>query len=307
MIGRDDIEAAAARIAGRVRVTPCVELETAGGPAVLKLECLQHSGSFKARGAFNSLLSQPMPAAGVIAASGGNHGAAVAFAARALGVPAEIFVPEIASPAKLQRIRDAGATVTVVGANYAEALAASQARQAESGALVIHAYDQPATLAGQGTVAREFLAQAPELDTLLVAVGGGGLVGGMAAWCHAAGGPKVVAVEPETARALDAALQAGAPTDVEVSGLAADSLGARRVGELMFPIAQTAVAQVALVDDAAIREAQRHLWRELRVVAEPGGAAALAALLSGRYRPAAGERVGVLVCGANCDPASVAS
>lgn len=306
MIGRDEIEAAAERIAGRVRITPLVELEVEGATVVLKLECLQHSGSFKARGAFNSLLSQPVPPAGVIAASGGNHGAAVAFAARALGQRAEIFVPRISSPAKLQRIRDYGAEVVVTGADYAEAFAASQARAAESGAHVVHAYDQPATLAGQGTVAREFLAQASELDTLLVAVGGGGLIGGMAAWCHAVGGPKVVAVEPRTARALDAALEAGAPVDVEVSGLAADSLGARRVGELMFPIARQAVAAVALVDDAAIKAAQRHLWRELRVVAEPGGATALAALLSGAYRPAAGERVGVLVCGANCDPASVA-
>ncbi len=305
MIDRDAIEAAAERIAGRVRVTPCVELESDAGPVVLKLECLQHSGSFKARGAFNALLSQAVPAAGVIAASGGNHGAAVAFAARALGVAAEIFVPEISSPAKLQRIRDYGARVTVTGADYAEAYAASQQRAAASGALVVHAYDQEATLAGQGTVAREFLAQAPGLDTLLVAVGGGGLIGGMAAWCHAAGGPKVVAVEPETARALDAALAAGAPTDVAVSGLAADSLGARRVGALMFPIARQAGVAVALVEDAAIKAAQQRLWRDLRVVAEPGGAAALAALLSGRYRPAKGERVGVLVCGANCDPASV--
>lgn len=309
MIGRDEIEAAAGRIAGRVRLTPVVELEVEGAPVVLKLECLQHSGSFKARGAFNALLSQPVPAAGAIAASGGNHGAAVAFAARALGQRAEIFVPTISSPAKLQRIRDYGAEVVVTGADYAEAFAASQERARASGALVVHAYDQPATLAGQGTVAREFCAQARQheggLDTLLVAVGGGGLIGGMAAWCQAVGGPKVVAVEPRTARALDAALEAGAPVDVEVSGIAADSLGARRVGELMFPIARQAVAAVALVDDEAIRAAQRHLWRELRVVAEPGGAAALAALLSGAYRPASGERVGVLVCGANCDPGSV--
>ena len=306
MIGRDEIEAAAERIAGRVRLTPVVELEVEGAPVVLKLESLQHSGSFKARGAFNALLSQPVPEAGAIAASGGNHGAAVAFAARALGQRAEIFVPTISSPAKLQRIRDYGAEVVVTGADYAEAFAASRERAQASGALAVHAYDQPATLAGQGTVAREFCAQAPGLDTLLVAVGGGGLIGGMAAWCRAVGGPKVVAVEPRTARALDAALEAGAPVDVEVSGIAADSLGARRVGELMFPIARQAVAAVALVDDEAIRGAQRHLWRELRVVAEPGGGAALAALLSGAYRPAAGERVGVLVCGANCDPGSVA-
>jgi len=300
-VTREAIEAAAARLAGRVRETPCVVLDG----LVLKLEGLQHSGSFKARGAFNSLLSQPLPAAGVIAASGGNHGAAVAFAAQALGHPAEIFVPEIASPAKLQRIRDCGARVTVTGATYAEAFAACEARQRETGALLVHAYDQPATLAGQGTVAREFLAQSPGLDTLLVAVGGGGLIGGMAAWCAAVGGPKVVAVEPEGCATLNAALAAGHPVDVPVSGLAADSLGARRVGALMFPIAQRAVAQSVLVEDGAIKEAQRHLWRQLRVVAEPGGAAALAALLSGRYLPAKSERVGVLICGANCDPASV--
>jgi threonine dehydratase len=298
---REEIEAAARRIEAHVRVTPCVALDG----LVLKLEGLQHSGSFKARGAFNSLLSQPVPEAGVIAASGGNHGAAVAYAAQALGKAAEIFVPEIASPAKLQRIRDCGARVIVTGATYAEAFAACEARQRESGALLVHAYDQAATLAGQGTVAREFLAQAPGLDSLLVAVGGGGLIGGMAAWCAAVGGPKVVAVEPESCATLHAALEAGRPVDVPVSGLAADSLGARRVGRLMFPIAQTAVARSVLVEDGAIKEAQRHLWRELRVVAEPGGAAALAALLSGRYAPAKGERVGVLICGANCDPASV--
>ena len=300
-VTREEIEAAARRIEGQVRETPCVRLDG----LVLKLEGLQHSGSFKARGAFNALLSQPVPAAGVIAASGGNHGAAVAFAAQALGHPAEIFVPEIASPAKLARIRDCGARVSVTGATYAEAFAACEARQRESGALLVHAYDQPATLAGQGTVAREFLAQAPGLDTLLIAVGGGGLIGGMAAWCAAVGGPKVVAVEPESCATLNAALAAGHPVDVPVSGLAADSLGARRVGALMFPIAQRAVAQSVLVEDGAIKEAQRHLWRQLRVVAEPGGAAALAALLSGRYLPAKSERVGVLICGANCDPASV--
>jgi threonine dehydratase len=300
-VTREEIEAAAARIAGQVRVTPCVALDG----LVLKLEGLQHSGSFKARGAFNALLSQRVPESGVIAASGGNHGAAVAYAAQALGYPAEIFVPEIASPAKLARIRECGARVTVTGATYAEAFAACEARQRASGALLVHAYDQPATLAGQGTVAREFLTQAPDLDTLLVAVGGGGLIGGMAAWCAAVGGPKVVAVEPEGCATLHAALAAGQPVDVPVSGLAADSLGARRVGALMFPIAQRAVAQSVLVEDGAIKEAQRHLWQQLRVVAEPGGAAALAALLSRRYVPAKGERVGVLICGANCDPASV--
>jgi len=307
LIGRKEIEAAAARIAGRVRETPVVSLDLPGGGSViLKLESLQHSGSFKARGAFNSLLSQAVPAAGVIAASGGNHGAAVAFAARALGHKATIVVPEIATPAKLQRIRDYGAEVVVRGAFYAEALAASEELAARSGALVVHAYDQPATLAGQGTVAREFLAQVPGLETLLIAVGGGGLIGGVAAWCRATKGPKVAGVEPELAPTLHSALAEGSPVDVEVGGLAADSLGARRVGALVFPIAQAAVAEVVLVKDAAIRDAQRLLWRELRVVAEPGGAAALAALLTGRYAVRPGERIGILICGANCDPGSVA-
>lgn len=309
MIDRTAIEAAAARIAGRVRRTPVIEVEPAAfgsaGPLVLKLECLQATGSFKPRGAFTRMLSHPVPTAGVIAASGGNHGAAVAYAAHELGHQAEIFVPEIASPAKLARIRSYGAQVTVTGASYAEAFAAMERRAAETGALVVHAYDQPEVVAGQGTVGRELEAQAPELDTLLVAVGGGGLIGGIAAW-YAGKGLRVVGVEPASSCALHAALAAGEPVDVAVSGIAADSLGARRVGSIMFEIARQAVDRVVLVEDAAIRAAQGALWREVRLVAEPGGATALAALTAGAYRPAEGERVGVLVCGANADPGSVA-
>ncbi len=307
--GKMAIEQAAARIAPHVRRTPVIDLAagTFDGFAfqlTLKLECLQVTASFKPRGAFNRMLSATVPASGVIAASGGNHGIAVAHAARTLGYRAEIFVPEVISPAKVARLKELGATVNIVGKVYADALAASQQRAAETGALVLHAYDQPEILAGQGTVAREFEQQAPGLDTVLVAVGGGGLIGGMAAWYR--GATKLVAVEPRTSRALDAALQAGAPVDVEVSGVAADSLGARRIGALMFPLARRFVERVVLVEDAAIVAAQKALWRGLRIVAEPGGAAAMAAILSGAYRPAPGERVGVLVCGANCDPGSVA-
>lgn len=308
MIGPEDIEAAARRIDGYVRRTPVLALAPGellpGVPVSVKLECLQHAGSFKPRGAFNRMLSVPVPAAGVIAASGGNHGLATALAAKVLGHRAEIFVPEIAHPAKVERLRAFDARVHVTGRDYAEAFAASAARQVETGALVVHAYDQPEILAGQGTVAREFEAQAPDLDTVLVAVGGGGLIGGMAAWY--AGRARVIGVEPGTSCALAAALRAGAPVDVEVSGIAADSLGARRIGRLAFEAAGRYVERVVLVSDDAIREAQRTLWRQLRVVAEPGGAAALSALLSGAYDPEPGERVGVLVCGANCAPGDVA-
>ena len=306
MTGPADIEAAARRIAPHVRVTPVLQTEAAafGTAVALKLECLQHAGSFKPRGAFNRILSTTVPAAGVIAASGGNHGLAVAFAARALGYRAEVFVPEIATPVKQQRLRELGAVLTVTGRDYAEAFAACEARQRDSGALLVHAYDQREVLAGQGTTAREFEAQVPDLDTVLVAVGGGGFAGGIAAWFQ--GRVRVVAVEPETSCALHAALEAGAPVDVPVSGIAADSLGARRIGTLAFDVARRYVARTVLVSDAAIREAQRALWREVRVAAEPGGATALAALISGAYRPAPGERLGALVCGANCDPGSVA-
>jgi threonine dehydratase len=308
MTGPDAIRDAAQRIAPHVRVTPVIDVPAGtfalAHPLTLKLECLQVTASFKPRGAFNRMLSAAVPASGVIAASGGNHGIAVAYAAKTLGHRAEIFVPEVISPAKVARLKELGAAVNITGKVYGDALAASQERAAETGALVLHAYDQPEILAGQGTVAREFAGQSPELDTVLVAVGGGGLIGGMAAWYR--GKTKLVGVEPATSRALHAALEAGKPVDVEVNGVAADSLGARRVGALMFPLAREFIERVVLVDDDAITAAQKALWRALRVVAEPGGAAALAAVLSGAYRPAAGERVGVLVCGANCDPASVA-
>ena len=305
--GRADIDAAAARVGDRVRTTPVLApgrgaLDSAAH-VVLKLECLQHAGSFKPRGAFNRVLAAArVPDAGLIAASGGNHGAAVAYVARELGLRAEIFVPEIVAPAKLARLADYGAQVRIGGARYADALAASQARALDTGALAVHAYDDADVIAGQGGVAREFEAQA-DLDTVLVAVGGGGLVAGVAAWY--AGRTRVVAVEPRTSRALHAALEAGAPCDVDVAGVAADSLGARRVGELAFAIARATGVASVLVDDDAIRAAQRTLWSSARVFAEPGGATALAALLSGAYVPRPGERVGVIVCGANGDPSSV--
>jgi threonine dehydratase len=308
MTTRPAIEAAAARIAPHIRRTPVLVLPGTAlgtpGEIVLKLEQLQVSGSFKARGAFNALLQSGAGTAGVIAASGGNHGAAVAHAAGALGIRAEIYVPAISAPSKVVRIREAGAVVVQGGDTYAEAFAASESRRAETGAVSIHAYDQPEVLAGQGTVAREFEADAPGLTHVLVAVGGGGLIGGVASW-FAGSGTKVVAVEPEGCPTLFSALKAGAPVDAPVGGVAADSLGARRVGSLMFEVAREVVRDSVLVTDDAIREAQRRLWSACRVVAEPGGATALAALTSGAWVPPDGARVGVLVCGGNCDPGSV--
>jgi len=299
------IEDAARRIAGDIRRTPLLRLPPWG---VLKLEMLQLSGSFKPRGAFNRMRAAGVGPAGVIAASGGNHGAAVAAAAQSLGVPAEIFVPEIAAEAKRERIRAYGARLVVGGASYDEARQASELRAAETGALMVHAYDQAEVLAGQGTVAREWEEQAPDLTHLLIAVGGGGLLGGIAAW-HAGSGVTLVAVEPEGCPGLHLALAAGRPVPAPVGGLAADSLGARQVGALMFPLAASLLAQgrlaLATVTDEAIRAAQQALWREARLVAEPGGAAALAALISGAWVPPAGARVGVLICGANTDPAAV--
>jgi threonine dehydratase len=308
MTTRPAIEAAAARIAPHIRRTPVLVLPGTAlgtpGEIVLKLEQLQVSGSFKARGAFNALLQSGAGTAGVIAASGGNHGAAVAHAAGALGIRAEIYVPAISAPSKVVRIREAGAVVVQGGDTYAEAFAASESRRAETGAVSIHAYDQPEVLAGQGTVAREFEADAPGLTHVLVAVGGGGLIGGVASW-FAGSGTQVVAVEPEGCPTLFSALKAGAPVDAPVGGVAADSLGARRVGSLMFEVARKVVRDSVLVTDDAIREAQRRLWSACRVVAEPGGATALAALTSGAWVPPDGARVGVLVCGGNCDPGSV--
>jgi threonine dehydratase len=308
-VGRADVAAAAARIAGRVRRTPVLRVSglDMGLPhdVALKLELLQVAGSFKPRGAFNRMLSAaPLPAAGVVAASGGNHGAAVACAARALGARAEVFVPEIAGAAKRALIAGHGAKLVVGGAAYDEACVASEVRAAETGALLVHAYDQPEVLAGQGTVAAEFEEDAPDLTHLLVAVGGGGLIGGVAAWHAGRGGVEVVGVEPEGCPALSAALRAGGPVPAPVGGLAADSLGARQVGRLAFAVARRHVAASVLVPDAAIRAAQRALWDAARVVAEPGGAAALAALLCGAWRAPSGARVGVVVCGGNCDPRS---
>jgi threonine dehydratase len=307
MVSRADIETAHHRIAPYIRETPVIALEPGalGVPTalLLKLESLQHTGSFKPRGAFNRLLTSDVPASGVIAASGGNHGIAVAYAAQQLGIPAEIFVPTISAPVKIDRIRAYGAQVTVTGKAYAEAFAASQKRAQETGALVVHAYDQPEVLAGQGTLGREWESQVEEIDTLLIAVGGGGLIGGIAAWF--AGRITIIGVEPEGSSAFAAALRAGELVDVSVRSIAADSLGARRVGALMFALTRQYRVNCLLVSDAAIQEAQRRLWQELRVVAEPGGATALAALTSGVYQPAPGERVGVLICGGNTDPGTV--
>jgi threonine dehydratase len=270
------------------------------GRISLKLELLQHSGSFKPRGAFNSVLSAGVSGDGLLAASGGNHGLAVAYVARALGVPAEVFVPTSASPVKINWLHSYGATVTIGGDFYADAYAACQQRAAESRALVVHAYDGLATVAGQGTLARELDQQMPGVDTVLVAVGGGGLVGGVASWYG--GRAQVVAVEPARIPTLAAALSAGGPVDVEVGGVAADSLGARRIGGVGYAAAVAAGVTSVLVTEEAILTARQLLWDELRVAAETGGATALAALISGAYRPAAGEHVAVIVCGGNTDP-----
>ncbi|MEI8178896.1 threonine/serine dehydratase [Aestuariivirga sp.] len=299
MITREAITRAAARITHHVRRTPVVSVTVEGVelPVTLKLELLQHAGSFKSRGAFNTLLQASVGPGGVATASGGNHGAAVAYASRQLGHRAKIFVPEISSPAKVARIASYGAEVVQRGANYSEALALCEAWVAESGATGVHAYDAEATLEGQGTLGRELEAQAPGLDTLLVAVGGGGLIGGIAAWYQS--GVKIVGVEPQTCNTLHAAMAAGERVAVRPSGLATDSLGASTVGKLMFEIAKDHIAQVTLISDDDIRNAQRHLWREMQLVTEPGGAAAFAALLSGAYKPEKDERIGVVVCGAN--------
>jgi threonine dehydratase len=308
----DDIVAAAARVAPHVRQTPLWKLPSsalglpADAPAFavwLKLEQLQRSGSFKARGMFNRLLSNPIPAAGVIAASGGNAGIATALAAQALGVPAEIFVPSISPPAKRERLAALGAHVVVGGDAYADALKACGARQRETGALMTHAYDQLEVVAGAGTLAREIELEAGRPDAVLVSVGGGGLIGGIAAWFE--GRSRVVGLEPELAATLHGARAAGQPVDVPVSGIAADSLGARRIGAIAWDIAQRHVAQSLLLTDEAIRAAQQFLWREFKLAVEPAAALPLAALQSGIVQPAAGERVCLIVCGANLDPATL--
>ncbi len=301
-IDRPDVIATRDLIAPYIRRTPVLALEPGDfglGAFALhaKLELLQHAGSFKTRGAFANLLAREVPAAGVVAASGGNHGAAVAYAAMRRGVHATIFVPSISPPAKLDRIRAYGAELVVAGDRYADALEASLAHVAATGALPVHAFDQRETLLGQATLGAELEEQLPELDTLLVAVGGGGLIGGIAAWY--AGRVRIVAVEPEGAPTLARALAAGKPVDAPTEGIAADSLAPRRVGELMFPYAQRYVERVVLVTDEAIRAAQHALLRALTVVAEPGGAAAFAALLSRAYVPSPDERVCVLVSGGN--------
>ncbi|UVK56788.1 threonine/serine dehydratase [Mesorhizobium sp. AR02] len=306
-VTRERIAAMEPRIRPYIRHTPVLRVDMADfdRPPLavdLKLECLQHSGSFKARGAFTNLLERPVPAAGVVAASGGNHGAAVAYAAMRLGHKATIFVPEVSPQAKLDRIRGYGADLVVGGARYAEALAASERFAEETGALQIHAFNQEETLVGQGTLGLEIERDLPEIDTLLVAVGGGGLIGGIAAWY--AGRIRIIAIEPEGAPTLHRAFEAGHPVDAPAEGIAADSLAPKRVGEMMFPIAEAFVERSLLVSDDDIIAAQKALWNRVRIISEPGGAAAFAAILSGRYAPAPGERVAVLVCGANANPAN---
>jgi threonine dehydratase len=301
-IGRIEIARNYELIRPHIRRTPVIEVDAADfglppAPLALKLEFLQHTGSFKTRGAVTNILTRDVPPTGVVAASGGNHGVAIAWAARRFQKPARIFVPTVASPTKMERIRSYGADLVVTGDRYNDALVASQEWTVQSGAMPIHAYEQCETLVGQGSVGLEMEEQAPDIDTLLVACGGGGLIGGIAAWY--AGRVRVIGVEPEAAPTLSRALEAGHPVDAPAGGIAADSLAPRQVGHIMFPIAQRYVERVVLVEDDAIRAAQSTLWDKLRIVAEPGGAAAMAALLCGRYRPASGEKVAILICGAN--------
>lgn len=303
---QDEITAAANRIADHIQITPTVDVtaDWLPCPVSFKLEQMQHTGTFKARGAFNSLLSGDLPKigpkAGIVAASGGNHGAAVAYAAHKLGYKAAIFVPEMAGPSKIDLIRRAGADLRVVPGEYADALRAAQIYEADTGAAQIHAYDGLGTVVGQGTMMREWERQGLAADTVLIAVGGGGLIGGSLAWLQ--GARKVVAVEPETSCALNAALAAGKPVDVDVSGVAANALGAKRIGQYCFDLSRAHLGDSVLVSDDAITRAQLLLWQNLRQLVEPAGATALAALLSGAYTPAPGERVAVLICGANPAP-----
>jgi threonine dehydratase len=301
-IGRGDISGIERLIRPYIRFTPVVELsgQDFGLSDIrlsLKLESLQYAGSFKTRGAFTNLLVRDVPPAGVVAASGGNHGAAVAYAAMKLGISARIFVPRISSPAKIQRIRDFAAALVIGGDSYADALAAAQQFSRTSGALSIHAFDQRETLLGQGTLGLEFQQQAPELDTVLASVGGGGLIGGLAAWYR--NSVALVGVEPERSPTMTRAFEAGMPVDAEVGGIAADSLAPRRIGEHVFPLVSRYVKKIVLVTDDDIRAAQKVLWEALRVVAEPGGIAAFSAVLSGKYKVSPGERVGVVISGGN--------
>jgi len=315
VISRDEIRSTYDIIRPYIRRTPVVRLSLNDlDPAVtLKLEQLQCSGSFKARGAFTNLLLRDVPPAGVVAASGGNHGVAVAYAAHRLGVPARIFVPTVSAPAKVERIRQLGAELVVTGERYADALAAAQAWERSSGAMSVHAFDQRETLLGQGTLALELAGQAAgldapdlkntDLDTVLVPVGGGGLIGGIAAWFG--GDTRVIGVEPEGAPTLTRARAEGRPADAPAEGIAADALAPRRVGELVFPITQAYVEDVVLVDDPSILAAQRALWQAARIAAEPAASVGIAALLTGGYKPAPGEHVAVVISGANMAPAQL--
>lgn len=299
---RQQITTARERVGDRVRRTPVLDVEIGGRPVTLKLELLQHTGSFKPRGAFNSVLSASATPTTLVAASGGNHGLAVAHVGAVLGIPARIFVPTTAPAVKVARLHALGADVQQVGDRYAVALQASAEAAAQPGALAVHAYDGLPTVTGQGTLAAE-LAEQSEADTVLVAVGGGGLMGGVASWN--AGHRKVVAVEPHGCPTLHTALAAGRPVPTTPSGLGADSLGASVIGEVGFAAARAADVESVLVSEADLVSARRWLWSTARVAAEPGGAAALAGLLSGAYRPAVGERVAVIVCGGNADPADL--
>ncbi len=305
MIGRADIEAAYGRVAGHIRRTPVLTLEPRAlgldHPLALKLEHLQATGSFKVRGAFNNLLSNTPPETGVVAISGGNHGAAVAYAATKLGVPSTVFVPGmIAEEVKLARMRGFGAEVIVTEGSVDQAILAYEAYAAETGALAVHPYGTPGTITGQGTVGLEFETQCPDLDTLFVSVGGGGLIGGIASWY--AGRVKVVAVETEGTSSLDRTLKGTLTPDFHVSGISASGLGASSIGELPLEIIKAHVAENVVVSDADVVDAQRLLWDGIRVVGEPGGVTALAALTSGAYQPAPGEKIGVLICGGNAAP-----
>jgi len=328
VISRDEIRATYETIRPFIRRTPVIQADlselgaapgdradgAAGWPvATLKLEQLQCAGSFKVRGAFTNLLQREVPPAGVVAASGGNHGVAVAYAAHRLGISAKIFVPTVSAPAKVERIRSLGADLVVTGERYADALAAAQEWVASSGAMSVHAFDQRETLLGQGTVALELTGQAAdlaggdlaggELDTVLVPVGGGGLIGGIAAWF--AGTVRVIGVEPDGAPTLTRARAQGEPADAPAGSVAADALAPRRVGELVFPITQAFVADVVLVDDASILAAQQALWQALRIAAEPAACVGIAALLSAAYKPAPGEHVAVVISGANMTPSQL--
>lgn len=296
------IEAATKRIKGHIIATPVTKISAfgLGYPIELKFEQMQHMGTFKARGAFNTLIKRPVPEAGIVAASGGNHGAAVAYAASQLGHRARIFVPEIAGPSKIELIKRAGADLEVVKGAYADAFSAAQAYEDETGALQVHAYDGPGTVEGQGTLFKEWEEQGLEADTVFVAVGGGGLIGGGLAWLQ--GRRKVVAVESELTATLATALRDGPDAEVEVSGVTANALGARRIGRVCYDLARAQDIETLTLPDQAILDAQKALWQELRQFVEPAGATALAALTSGAYTPAPDERVAVLVCGANPIP-----